>query len=396
MEMDRLDLGWGKMRIWLLFILLQSIGIRLFPYQGVLLGLVLCLTMLPGLRITRKQILTAMAAGSVLMLLSVRGVSDYSFIVYFSLIFLAALLYTCQVQEKWHNVEFDLYQVTFALTLHGLIGYILYFLIPNQFALAPEGAYPYQYFAIFTIVLTHWEPARATGLCWEPGLFQYVANISLFLGIKHSKPWWKLALPLMAVLASHSTTGYLILIVIFCYTCIKIIKSESKAFLAVIPIPITVLVLFGAYFLSGNVFDKLDGENTSGLIRMRDTELGWELIRESPFIGHGINFFSKIFTNADLEYLMSKRFSSEFLAIDDIGVAGYTNGFLAVFVTYGVIVASFLYWSMFRTPIIQGNLEHRVVFVLITVVTFFGEPITYTAWFYMLVISGYFARKYYK
>jgi hypothetical protein len=388
---QEIDTGWGWDRVILMAILLQSIGIRFIPFQGVIISLVLCTIMLSNLKITRLQGYFAFLIFIILMSLSFRDIDDYTRLIYLALILVTAFFYSCQVQTRWAQAEFDLLKITWLLSLHGLVSYLIYQFLPDLFSTSAYDTYQNKYFGIFYVAVGENDQIRATGICWEPGLFQYVANISLFLGIKYLWPYWKLAVSILAVIVSNSTTGYLVLILVAIYYTLQ--HGMFSRRLVKLAGAIAVLAVIFSYIFWDNIMDKLGGENTSGLIRMRDIEIGWELIFERPIFGHGLDFINNIYSNPNLTYISTKNFSNEFLTMFGIDGGGYTNGFLAFIVSYGILIGAFAYWSVFNTRLIQGGFKERLFFFLISIATLISEPISYTSWFYVLVISGIGARK---
>lgn len=386
---EQCNSGWGWQRIILLLIILQSIGIRALPMQGVVLGMVICLVLLPRIGVPIRQLLCFVVLTVIFISLSLRGMSSYSGIIFLTLNLVSAFFFVRYVETRWEKVEFDLLVITWWLSLHGLVSYLVYLVMPALFTTIVTGLLRYKVLGVF--ILSGWGSIRASGLCWEPGLLQYIANISLFLGIKHSWPPWKLAVSFLAVLATHSTTG----IIALAPTMLYLLFVRRRSVIQWIPIvaTITIVVILSVTLFQENIADKLSGKNTSGLVRLRDMNVGWQLILEKPLLGHGQFDEKYLVSNSKIWATATELFSKEFLASSGEFGGGYTNGFLALWAGYGIFIGAFIYWCFFNNRLIQGGFKERLTFFLISILTFISEPITNTSWFFFLAISGIYSRQ---
>lgn len=382
--------GWGVQRLALLLIILQSIGIRAFPMAVVLSCLLVCLVLAPRITITFRHLFVFTGAYLVFILLSMRGMSDPKSIVYLSIIILTAFVYVMYVEKRWATVEIDLLQVTWWLSLHGLLSFLLYQVMPSLFITVHDaGVLRYKVLGIF--VMTGWGKIRATGLCWEPGLLQYVANLSLFLGIKHAWPRWKLAVSLFTVVATQSTAGIFVLAPIMLYLLIA--RRRSRLQWVSIVMAITIVAVLAVTVFKENISDKLGGTNVSGLVRVRDTMVGWELMQSKPFTGHGQFDNDYLSVHSTVWEIEHSLFTKVYLAAVGEMYGGYTNGFMAVWSAYGIFFGTFIYWCFYNNWLIQGRTRERIIFLLISLGTFMSEPITNTTIFYVLAISGIYMQK---
>lgn len=378
------DGGWGWQRVVFLLIILLSIGIRALPMQGIMFALLICLTLATRVAIPMRQMLSFMALSAGFTGLALRGMSEYSGVFYLSLSLLAAFLFHCYVGRRWARLETDLLQITWALSLHGLVSYLVHLVAPGLFQSVTLGVMKYHYFGIF--VLTGTEPFRATGLCWEPGLLQYVANISLFLGLKRSWPRWKLLASFLAIVATYSTTGIFALTPTILYLLFS--KRRSLRQWLALTAVLLCLSALGASVFYQNITDKLGGANTSGLIRLRDFRVGLQLIQDKPLMGHGQFDIGYLTSQSSILDIESDVLSQEYLSQSAEMSGGYTNGLLLILAGYGLLLGSFLYWCFLNNQVIQGGGAERLTFFLISMATFVSEPITYTPWFFVLVMSG--------
>jgi hypothetical protein len=318
------------------------------------------------------------------MVLSERQISDYIGTINVLVMLVTAFSFVTYARWRWATLEFDLLKVTWWLSLHGLLSYLLYLVLPDLFVNIDLGGMIYRNFIIFPVSSS--DLVRATGLCWEPGLLQYVANMSLFLGLKYRSPLWKLLVSFAAVVATRSTVGIFVLAPVIVYLLLMQHRSMYRKVFVLLMFPIAIIL--GATMFQSNIAEKLGDNNTSGLARIRDLQVGGVLIKEKPLLGHG---------RFDVDYLASRLriwnyesalFSKEYLASSGNMSGGYTNGFLAIPISYGIPFGVFIYLCLFNNQLIQGGFKERTIFFMISIVTFISEPITSTLWFYTLAISG--------
>jgi len=268
--------------------------------------------------------------------------------------------------------------------LHAMIGFVIYMIIPNQFD--DFGIMNKSLYYIFYISSGDFMGLpRNTGLFWEPGVFQIAANLYLFYCIKLKKNNYQILIAGVAVLSSFSTVGLIIMALNFFYFIYLKLKSRQISLLNVSVLIITAMLFIPV--LKENVVDKMDGENTSGLIRLRDFNIGIELIKEKPILGHGI---------FDMEYLSSKtyvsRIESELLSEDYLNVSnemsgGFTNGLLGLIAWFGIPVSLFLYFLFFKNKFVGNDIVERLIFCLIPFLSMISEPIAYTSLFLMFPFS---------
>ncbi|MFA7062325.1 MAG: O-antigen ligase family protein, partial [Pedobacter sp.] len=317
-----LDTGWGWQRVILLMIIFQSIGIRIIPIQSALVSVVICLILASRINIPFRQLLFFIIFGGIIVFLSARINSNFTLLFYIFQIILVAFIFNRYVNMRWPNVEYDLLVITWWLSLHGLISYLVFMLMPSIFHSVAPGGLSYKYCLFLTVISKVEGPARATGLCWEAGLLQYVANISLFLGIKHSWPRWKLAVSFLTVVATFSTAGIFVLSVNMLYLLVARRRSLSQWIS--IGIAIAIVFALGVTVFQTNITDKLGGKNLSGLARLRDFQIGLELIKEKSLFGHGLFDTKYLVSKSKIYELSTELFSKEQLADAGDMAAGYT------------------------------------------------------------------------
>jgi len=116
---------------------------------------------------------------------------------------------------------FSLDKVVYIITFCSLIGVFIYTFIPSVVSYLPN----YNYYntshktALLFNILTNSSTGiltRNAGIAWEPGAFQFIANLGLYAYLKQNKPisLFKISVYSLAILTTQSTAGILIFILI--------------------------------------------------------------------------------------------------------------------------------------------------------------------------------------
>ena len=128
------DYGWGLQRFILTIIIVQSIGVRAIPFQGVIFGLAICMLLIRKVRISARQGFWFVLFIFIYALMSLRGMSNYSGLAYIILVPTSAFLYVRYINTRWVQAEFDMLKITWLISLHGLLGYLIYIIFPGVFS----------------------------------------------------------------------------------------------------------------------------------------------------------------------------------------------------------------------------------------------------------------------
>jgi len=367
-------------------IVFQSIGIRFFSGQGIILSvLIMALSHKSFKLLTSKDCKILIISFIFLLICKIANPSfSYSKLIYQYSLIISIYLFIIQYRKQPDSLQPEFFIVLKLFTLHAIIGYLLYLIIPGQF----------QNFSIMNKSLFYFFYVssgdfmglpRNTGLFWEPGVFQLAANLYLFYCIKFKKNNYQILIAGIAVLSSFSTVGLLIMVLNILYFIYLKFKSRKISLFNISLLIIA--VVFFIPILKGNAVDKMDGENTSGLIRLRDFNIGVELIKEKPILGHGV---------FDTEYLNSKTYvsrieseilSEDYLDISDEMSGGFTNGLLGLIAWFGIPVSLFLYFLYFKNKFVSNDSVERLIFCLIPLLSMLSEPIAYTSLFLMFPFS---------
>jgi len=388
-EVERFIIFKDDIRVFSLGLLIfQSIGIRFFEGQGWLLSFVLIGLNFNSFFTLKKKDLFVLLAAFVFLVFNWSLNRSFGLVSLFFQYFLILNAYLLLLNYRGSTSEFerDLYFCVKAFVIHAAIGYFLYLIVPAGFNIAV--GLNKSLLGLFYVSNSSFAGLiRNTGVFWEPGVYQLVANLFLFFTIKLNKSIFAVFFGFLTVVISFSTLGLFVMIFNILYFLFTRIGLNIRN-LAAISLGGVLFLLFVGPILISNVSDKVADTNTSGLARLRDLMIGIELIKERPILGHGKFESSEyLIEKAYVNKIESELFSTDYLDIHGEMSGGLTNGFLALFAWYGLPIGFFLFYCFFKQRLLKGNRIESIIFVLIPTVSFFSEPITYTSFFLIFPFS---------
>lgn len=367
-------------------IIIQSIGIRFFEGQGILFSILIIALSYNSLKLlTPRDYRFLIISFLFLVICKIANPSFlYTSLIFQSSLIIAAYLFIIQYRIKPYMLQSEFFIALRFFTFHAIIGYILYLIIPDYFK--DFNVMNKSLFYLFYVSTGDFMGfQKNSGLFWEPGVLQLVANLYLFYCIKFKKNIYQIIIAGLAVVSSFSTTGLIILIINFFYFFYLKFRTKQLSFFN-ISLVIIALMLF-IPILKENASNKMGGKNTSGLVRLRDLQVGIELIKEKPIIGHGQFNTEYLISKNYINKIESNLFSKEYIkASGDMG-GGYTNGLLGLVVWYGIPMSLLLYFFYFKSKFVEGNFIERFLFCLIPLLSMISEPIAYTSLFLMFPFS---------
>lgn len=147
---------------------------------------------------------------------------------------------------------------------------------------------------------------RNSGIFWEPGAFQFFLNLGLIFifesegSIKHYRI--KQIILTVAVLSTQSTTGYIILALIYIYyVAINNAKKMNTSQRIKYIISVAAVCVVGIYVLSSNtVQSKFTNDNYSYRTRSVTWEVSSKMILDKPVTGYG---YDSVFYNSTYQSL---------------------------------------------------------------------------------------------
>ena len=227
------------------------------------------------------------------------------------------------------------------------------------------------------------EFVRNQGWFWEPGINQIYLNVLLYIEafvFKRNK--WIIFLIVLAIFTTYSTSGIVLMIIIFLF----IFKSSIKQNPILIFLAVSIAIPF--YFLAKlNVEEKL--ETSSFQKRYFDLVQTISIIKDYPLTGIGLDdtFFSEFrsshFINNNLVKSFEESTSIELRAKSTD--KGSTNSITFLILAMGIPISSFLLYCMFKQTLFPNR---KRIFMMIVFISVFTEPLLLRPFFLILIISG--------
>ncbi len=204
---------------------------------------------------------------------------------------------------------------------------------------------------------------RNRGLYWEPGVFQIILNIYLFLVIFEKKEHLKKALfPILVIITTFSTTGILIMFLLISYHIMKNKLRKlnlKKIFISLLIAGPLLMLLFI------NVENKLKSEvNPSAALRTYDQLMGLQIISENPIIGIGLDPTKYV---KSLKTIDIGPYDISELDID----RGSSNGILIIGVSFGLPILFLFLYSLYQ----QSLFFNKRIFFLLIFLELLSEPL---------------------
>ena len=367
-----------------------SIGIRFIDFQGVLLSLLLIglnLKSFNKISVKDKNRILFIVFFFIISMLFNYNQTDLRLV--FVLMLFVFSAYSAIITYKSLPIsilEDDIIRVLKLFSLHAFIGYILLLFFSDQFTRL-EGTLNRSFMHMFFVSHSNWNGIpRNTGLFWEPGVMQLIPNLLFFYAVKNQLKFYWILLSILLIITAFSTTGFVVLFTNILYLIYVKSKNVRKNLILIL----VVLLSIGLFtsVIERDVQQKLDLENTSGLIRMRDIFLSWELIKEKPLFGHGI---------VDLDYIERKGYASnveqslfteDYLKENGYMDGGFTNGFFGGIVFFGIPIGCWMFYLLYNNGIVGNGIENKLTFFCLMAISLFSEPILFTPLFAFLIISG--------
>lgn len=262
-------------------------------------------------------------------------------------------------------------------TIAGFIANIIFrnYMVSTSFPMNPQTI-----FGIFWYYRTEYFPGiyRFQGLGWEPGIWQIMLNIYLFLQIMKGDKLNRIVLTVIAIFILFSTNGYFLLVInIFIYFIYGSFKSLQK-----IVVVSTFCILLGGHFLS-NISAKLDTSSTlSGAARFRDLYIAYNSLTKSPFFGENLENAITDRGVASLLYEYSNLTNHDASILLDVS---YSNGLVILLIDAGLILFGFILYFYYNSKLFPSH-HFALFYMIIIFVTLFGEPFSRTSFFMLPII----------
>lgn len=165
---------------------------------------------------------------------------------------------------------------------------------------------------------------RNASLFWEPGVFQIVLNVGIFLILFtnakiEKKQYIVLFLLIIGVASTRSTTGYLVLMLILLIKGLQYLLNHKENFKMIFTIGVLLTILTIFVISTPTISEKFSFENFSFSQRVRQNIMSLELMRKKPMIGYGVNskVLQDIVTN---KYMLSSNSNGLFVLSLYVGI----------------------------------------------------------------------------
>lgn len=383
-------------QIILFLTIFQSCGIRLFQGIGILLSVILFMMMQ---RVSKLSISAMAFALLGFLFLTIKN-TPFAFTINVCAMLVNATL-LIGVYQKRSFID-DLYKVLNVYFVQGMITFVLTIVVPAYMWKSVESGVTiptltigYIFYAPADASLVGYIP-RLMGLAWEPGCFQLLLNILIFLKISRGDSIKSIILVACCVVLTGSTAGYLVMSVnALYYFKSNNIKTLSKTMWLLIPLLILVYP-----FLEANITNKMmEGDsgniNVSGVIRYRDLITGLLCLRDHPLLGIDISDLANnpVYQSMELNAIAYVTSPREWYQYFDYAVGGFTNGFFFVILLWGAL-GIYLLYGFFTNTIWKNHFGvHWYYLPLVFSLSLISEPITNTTFFYFLGLYNLISNK---
>ena len=299
-------------------------------------------------QVLRMPLMAAMLIASILLLTRAHHPKISAQNIRLTLLLTAALLLTSFVNPQngihINDIVIWLCNIGYVLVLQSCIGYRTYMRLYTKVMLA-EAAISLISFVIGDLLslplpLLHYEVFhRNAGMFNEPGSHQIFLNFALLflmsdetrMGMSKKKYCWAIALLIVTILSTLSTTGFICLGVVLLTVAFRK-KGRKMARSIKMAAFVGLVLLFVIESVTGVVESKIIGRNSGGSFytRWNDTFSGFEIGLESPIAGQGV------FSERKAEILLKHR------------VQNISNGFAAFVMDTGLILPAVWLWLTYR------------------------------------------------
>lgn len=229
---------------------------------------------------------------------------------------------------------------------------------------------------------------RNQGLMWEPGIFQYFMNAGLFLSLRPSGNPRRTVLFTIAILSTWSTLGYFLMLVIYLFYVLAVIKKTRYAALMII---LFFFLCAMGVLAKHNIEAKLYGDQSiSAELRILDLKANYQLFLASPLIGHGYDF------DHYCEKLKACRIPTNISEVITDARRGVTNSIAVLGGQFGIFMPVLYLFGVYRQKMVsgtKGSLLRRNLFFGINFLTLVSLPLALMPWFMAFAVSGWIVRE---
>lgn len=225
--------------------------------------------------------------------------SLYSYVTFFFLIVFSVVFVDILSFEKFSSYYIN---VVIIITVISIIFFIansfLHININYSIFVSYNGI---KYKNFYNIYFQIYDSTKNISIFWEPGLFSsYIALAMILLVFQKNISLLKMIILIIGILTSGSTSGYVLIILVFLLRFSKNGDYKKNGTLTTIIIIFLVTMLFLNYNkivdyligLNSEIFSKLLFDDVSSKTRIYSPIIDFKIYLKSPIFGFGINKFN--------------------------------------------------------------------------------------------------------
>lgn len=299
--------------------------------------------------------------------------------------FLAGLaLLLIYIDERRSTLADDLYPILKLMAFQAVLTPIAYILFSQYFFVF--RVFDTEYVTFYFLFTFHEFQnlgalfKRPDGFFFEPGVFQIYLNVFLFIALfVRRQRVVDITLGALAVLATQSTTGVVILIVQFTAAYLVWLRSADRGQKLGVLVFVPIIMLPLAAYASYNVTEKFYGVfRGSAEAREYDLRTGVSVALEQPLTGIGFDY-EKYYAIASRVGYREARLSKE-----NITERGNTNGIVVLLYSLGFPLALVFLFGLLRQRLFRPS----AVMATIAGLSLVSESLSLTPFFLMMIFSG--------
>ncbi|KAA2245358.1 hypothetical protein F0L74_05185 [Chitinophaga agrisoli] len=289
--------------------------------------------------------------------------------------FIAWLAVLC-FRLSGRNMEDMIYKLLQVIAWHALLNFFIQFavgpfLMDIDLEILKVKTFSFIFFYESLFDFAGGSIFRNQGLFWEPGVLAIYLNLLFYISILRKKNVFVGVLSAFLIFTTFSTTGLMLLVV----QSLVIFKGVIRKNIAYI-VPLLLLCIPILPFILDNFQSKLQDDNGSFLVRAYDYMVSLNMIKDNWLTGVG--FGNDV-------YLKAQESSSFFQSAELLEVRRNSNSIMLLFVSFGIPVGIIVMRYLFLQRAIMGN---RWLLLFMVVVGLSSEPLIFTGFFMMMIISG--------
>ena len=299
--------------------------------------------------------------------------------------FLAGLaLLAMYIDRRPGAIAEDLYIILKLMAFQAVLTPLFALIVPQLFT---TFMYKNTIYTTFLYIFTYHEFIvgatlfkRPDGFFFEPGVFQIYLNIFLFICLFLRRfSYFDVGLATLAVMATQSTTGAAILVMLYCVAYWRFLKTAGRmqklAVLIVGPILLLPIATYATYNLAEKFYGEFSG---SAEAREYDLRTGLNVVMENPLTGIGFDYERYFDVAQEVGYRDLD------LSDENMTERSNSNGIVTLLYSIGIPLGLVFLWGALR----QRMFRPRLLMAGLVLLSMTSEPLIFTPFILMIVFSG--------